>query len=84
MLDLKMYLPQAKERCVVSWVTFHSKPDKNNDVRWKIRAELVKETDDQRHHRGFWEKMHLHAKRSNRRQEREERMKRGDRLHEEL
>lgn len=74
----------AKEKCVVAWVTFHSKPDKYNEVRWKIRAEAVEETEDQKHHRTFWEKLHLHAKRSNRRHEREERLKRGDRLHEEL
>ncbi len=68
----------------MAWVTRHTKPDKHNNISWKVRAEIVDELDHARDHRLMWEKLYRNARRSTRRSEREQREAEGERMKDEL
>lgn len=75
--DLTGYVAtRAKDTCAVAWPTDHSRPlleQGSKDINFTIEARLVKETDDGRAARIFWEKHHQNMQRLHRRIDREER-----------
>lgn len=82
--DLSRYQPIAKDNSVIAWVTRHTKPDKHHAIEWRIRALDLAETEDGRHHRNLWERLHTNLKRQERRQVRDQRVAEADRLKDEL
>ncbi|KAI6596019.1 hypothetical protein MCOR06_002686 [Pyricularia oryzae] len=75
--DLTGYVAtRAKDTCVVAWPTDHSRPlleQGSKDINFTIEARLVKETDDGRAARIFWERHHQNMQRLHRKIDREER-----------
>ncbi|TLD26992.1 hypothetical protein PspLS_04593 [Pyricularia sp. CBS 133598] len=75
--DLARYVAtRAKDTCVVAWPTDHSRPlleQGRKDINFTIEARLVKETEDGRDARIFWEKHHQNMQRLHRKIDREER-----------
>ncbi|KAI6353317.1 hypothetical protein MCOR25_009036 [Pyricularia grisea] len=75
--DLTSYVAtRAKDTCVVAWPTDHSRPlleQGKKDINFTIEARLVRETEDGRTARIFWEKHHQNMQRLHRKIDREER-----------
>jgi len=84
MTDLSKYHKAATDGGIVAWVTRHTKPDKNNDISWKIRSETVVETEHARHSRQLWEKLWQNHRRQERRSLRQQRQAEGERMKDEL
>ncbi|KAK3494283.1 uncharacterized protein B0T23DRAFT_334990 [Neurospora hispaniola] len=67
------------------WVTSHTKPRRdlgNRDITFKIEAMAVTETEEGKHTRLMWEKMHRTIRRNERRMQRGERQKVREELNE--
>ncbi|TLS29036.1 hypothetical protein PpBr36_00887 [Pyricularia pennisetigena] len=75
--DLTNYVAtRAKDTCVIAWPTDHSRPlleQGSKDINFTIEARLVRETEDGRAARIFWEKHHQNMQRLHRKIDREER-----------
>lgn len=74
-LDLSKYEPQAKDKKVIAWPLFHSKPDKKHhkEMKFSVEAMYVEETHEGRAWRELWERHHISLQRSERKKKREER-----------
>ncbi|KAK3334284.1 hypothetical protein B0H65DRAFT_561717 [Neurospora tetraspora] len=76
--NLAKYKPQAIDHSVLAWVMDHTKPKRDlgkRDITFKIEAMAVTETEEGKHTRLMWEKMHRTIKRNERRIQREGRQK---------
>ncbi|KAK3400935.1 hypothetical protein B0T20DRAFT_157125 [Sordaria brevicollis] len=76
--NLSKYKPQAIDHSVLAWVMDHTKPKRDlgkRDITFKIEAMAVTETDEGKHTRLMWERMHRTIRRNERRIQREERQK---------
>ncbi|EJT73621.1 hypothetical protein GGTG_07477 [Gaeumannomyces tritici R3-111a-1] len=75
--DMSQYLAsRAKDTCVVAWATDHSRvllEEGKKAIKFTIEARLVKETEDGRAARIFWEQHHRELERQQRKINREER-----------
>lgn len=62
----------------MAWVMDHSKPDRalgKRDIRFRIEALSVTETEDGKRTRLMWEKLHRTVRRNERKIQKEERIK---------
>jgi hypothetical protein len=76
--NLAKYKPQAIDHAVIAWVVDHTKPHRDlgkRDMTFTVEAMSVTESEEGRHARLMWEKLHRTLKRNERRQQREERLK---------
>ncbi|KAL0473980.1 hypothetical protein QR685DRAFT_551760 [Neurospora intermedia] len=83
--NLVKYKTQAIDHSVIAWVTSHTKPRRdlgNRDITFKIEAMAVTETEEGKHTRLMWEKMHRTIRRNERRIQRGERQKVREELNE--
>lgn len=82
LLDLSRYGPKAKDEGVVAWPVEHKWPDVKRgrfDIIFKIKALYVKETEEGRTFRVFWERAHRTIRRQERKQKKKERQEAGKR-----
>ncbi|KAK1778784.1 hypothetical protein QBC45DRAFT_478262 [Copromyces sp. CBS 386.78] len=76
--NLAKYKPQAIDHSVLAWVMDHTKPKRDlgkREITFKIEAMAVTETEEGKHTRLMWERMHRTIRRNERRIQREERQK---------
>lgn len=83
--NLAKYKPQAIDHSILAWPVDHTRPHRDlgkRDITFKIEALSVTETDDGKKSRLMWEKMHRMIKRNERKQQREDRAKAKQDMHE--
>ncbi|KAK0647192.1 hypothetical protein B0T16DRAFT_459044 [Cercophora newfieldiana] len=81
--NLAKYKPQAEDDAILAWVMDHSKPDRalgKRDMRFRIEALSVTETEDGKRTRLMWEKLHRTVRRNERKIQKEERLKAREEL----
>ncbi|KAK3950034.1 hypothetical protein QBC32DRAFT_377238 [Pseudoneurospora amorphoporcata] len=75
---LARYKPQAIDHSVLAWVMDHTKPKRDHgkrEITFKIEAMAVTGTEEGKHTRLMWERMHRTVRRNERRIQRKERQK---------
>jgi len=76
--NLTKYKPQAEDDTILAWIMDHTKPDRDlgkRDIRFRVEALSVTETEDGKRTRLMWEKLHRTVRRNERKIQKEERMK---------
>ncbi|KAK0623925.1 hypothetical protein B0T14DRAFT_582950 [Immersiella caudata] len=76
--DLTKYKPQAEDDATLAWVMDHNKPDRDlgkRDIRFRVEALSVTETEEGKKTRLMWEKLHRTVRRNERKIQKEERIK---------
>lgn len=76
--NLAKYKPQAIDHAVLAWPVEHTKPNRDRGERgmtFTVQAMSVTESEEGKHSRLMWEKLHRVIRRNERRQQREERQK---------
>lgn len=82
-MDLAKYEDHPNEGGVVAWPIERTSPNvKDNDpsISFRIRAYLVRETEETKESKRMWENMLRASRRQNRKAEREERKRARDEL----
>ncbi|SPO01458.1 uncharacterized protein DNG_04131 [Cephalotrichum gorgonifer] len=75
--NLSKYVPYHQDDAVIAWAQPITLPDRENggrDLSFSVEAKYIRETEEGRTARLFWERAHAAAERHNRKQVREERM----------